>query len=492
MSVHPSKIYSEILRKDFNAFVHRSFLELSGGSKYLPSPYLEVMGAKLEDVRLGRSKRFIINMPPRLLKSHTATNAFPAWLLGQDPCKKILCVSYAQDVSDKFARDCRALMLSSFYQSVFETRLSEDRRAVGEFETTKGGYRFSTSVEGVVTSRGADIIIIDDPLKADDAISDLRRNSVNNWYDNTLRSRLNNQETGAIIIVMQRLHADDLVAHVQEHEDWDVLSFPAIAEEEAHYEFSTPYGRRSIKYAKGDLLHPGLLSQKTLEKLRRGMTDYNFTAQFQQNPTPREGNIVKVDWLNYYEPGAEPAKFDWISQSWDTANKASELSNFSVCTTWGVKDGKFWLLDVFRERLNFPDLKRAVANCYSRFPTCAAVLIEDKASGTPLIHELQEDDKIPVKAHSPGGGADKVMRLHAQTAYFENGRVFLPKDAPWLANYVGELTAFPNSRYNDQVDSTSQFFEWYCCVGSTWHDYSGVLPIILEREEPFLPDFSNH
>jgi hypothetical protein len=148
---------------------------------------------------------------------------------------------------------------------------------------------------------------------------------LNEWYDNTLRSRLNDQEKGAIIIVMQRLHASDLVAHVQENEKWDVLSFPATAVEDTRYTISTPYGRRKIICREGDLLQPELLSARTLERLRLGMTEYNFTAQYQQNPIPREGNMVKAEWLKYYEPGSEPAKFQWTFQSWDTANKAGEL-----------------------------------------------------------------------------------------------------------------------------------------------------------------------
>ena len=232
MATTPSTMYTEILRHDFNAFVHRAFLELNAGTTYRSNWHQEVLAAKLEDVRHGRCRRLIINIPPRHLKSHTASIAFPAWLLGHNPTQQILTVSYAQDLSDKLARDSRALMTSPFYEALFGTRLSPDRQSVGDFETTKGGHRYSTSVGGVLTGRGADIIIVDDPLKADDALSDLRRTGVNEWYDNTLRSRLNSQDTGAIIIVMQRLHADDLVAHVQEHETWEVVSFPALAEED--------------------------------------------------------------------------------------------------------------------------------------------------------------------------------------------------------------------------------------------------------------------
>jgi predicted phage terminase large subunit-like protein len=469
----PSKMYAEILRRDFSAFVHRSFLELNGQTAFLSNWHLEVLAAKLEDVRLGRCRRLIINIPPRHLKSHTATIAFPAWLLGHDPSKRILTVCYAQDLSDKLARDSRALMTSPFYQALFSTRLSPDRQAVGEFETTEGGYRFSPSVGGGVTGRGADIIIVDDPMKADDALSDARRNSLNEWYDSTLRSRLNSQEHGAIILVMQRLHADDLVAHVQKHEKWDVVSFPAIAVEDTDYDISTPYGRRKIHRREGEVLQPALLPPWRLEELRQSMTQYHFAAQYQQNPTPREGNMVKFEWLKFYEPGSEPGTFDRIFQSWDTANKAGELNDFSVCTTWGVKGKDFYLLDVFRKRLNYPELKRKVIELQKRFPR-SVVIIEDKASGTQLIQELKREGVMLIKPYSPPTGTDKEIRVDAQSIYFENGRVFLRRPVPWLNDYIAELTGFPNTKYDDQVDSTTQFLDY---MGQP-----GAMPMVISDE----------
>src|SRR6266436_4460152 len=253
----------------------------------------------------------------------------------------------------------RNLMTSPFYEALFDTRISGERDAASEFETNEGGYRLSTSIGGVLTGRGADIIIIDDPLKADDALSETRRRSVNEWYDNTLRSRLNSQENGAIIIVIQRLHADDLVAHVQEHETWDVLSFAAKAEQDEAYEFLTPYGLKRIRRQIGEVLQPPLLTPATLDSQRRSMTDYNFSAQYQQNPQPLSGFIVKREWLKFYSPSEKPGRFDQILQSWDTANKDTELSNFSVCTTWGIKDRCLFLINVVRRRMDFPALKRA-------------------------------------------------------------------------------------------------------------------------------------
>jgi predicted phage terminase large subunit-like protein len=470
MAPSPANMYAHLLRHDLCAFIHRSFLELEQ-SAFLSNWHLEVIAAKLVDVRQGRCKRLIVNVPPRHLKSHTISIAFPAFVLGHDPSKQILSVTYAQDLSDNLARRSRTLMNSAFYEALFDTRISKRREAVSDFETTSGGYRLSTSVGGVLTGRGADIIIIDDPLKADDALSESRRRSVNDWYDNTLRSRLNNQETGAIIIVMQRLHADDLVAHVQQSEKWDVLSFPAIAEQTETYDIITPYGRKLIRRKEGDILQPNLLSRTTLENHRRAMTEYNFVAQYQQDPQPPAGIIVKREWLRFYDPSDLPERFDQIVQSWDTANKDSELANFSVCTTWGLKDQRMYLIDVFRRKLNFPELKRSVREL-ATLHRAGVVLIEDKASGTSLIQELRADGFWKVQ-EAPALDGDKLMRLHGQTAKIEGGFARFPREAPWLDTYINELVSFPNAKNDDQVDSTVFALAWSTPTGNAehWIDY---------------------
>jgi predicted phage terminase large subunit-like protein len=467
MTPSPASIYAELLRHDFCAFIHRSFLELHSHTPFYPNWHTEVLAAKLEDVRRGKCKRLIIAKPPRHLKSHVTSIAFPAWMLGHDPAKRIMCVTYAQDLSDGFARASRKLMTSPFYQGLFDTRLSKEHDAVSEYETTNGGVRFSTSISGGITGYGADILIIDDPLKATDALSEPRRQSVNECYDNTLRTRLNNQEEGAIIIVMQRLHADDLVAHVQEYETWDVLSFPAIAEHDETYDVWTPYGPKRIQRKMGGVLHPALVSLATLEGQRRGMTEYNFAAQYQQNPQPPSGIIVKRERLKFYDPNEKPERFDQIIQSWDTANKVTELSNFSVCTTWGLKGQHLYLLDVFRRKLDFPSLKRAVRELAAPYHA-DVVLVEDKASGTSLIQELRAEGFSLVK-EAPAIDGDKVMRLHAQTAKIEGGFVLLPKEAHWLDTYLLELTTFPNSKYDDQVDSTVFALAWVTLNTSTYN-----------------------
>lgn len=447
--------YQEILRNDIYAFAHRAFNELNPRARLLPHAFLEVLTAHLERVRQGAIRRLIINMPPRSLKSHCASIVFPAWLLGHDPSAQVLAISYAQDLADRLARECRALMSVPFYQAIFPTRLSPQKQATAEFETTKKGYRLSTSVGGVLTGRGADYLIIDDPLKPDEAVSDARRTAVNEWYNNTLYSRLNDKARGAIVIIMQRLHEDDLVGHVLRQEPWVVLSFPAIAERDEEFTIETPYGLYCFRRNTGDVLHPEHESRETLERIRQTVGPYNFAGQYQQAPAPLGGGMIKAEWFKTYDK--PPEKFDRIIQSWDTANIAAELNSYSVCTTWGVKGKHFYLLHVLRKRLNYPELKRAVREQSQAFST-NIILIENKASGIQLIQELVAEGVSGITKYEPE--CDKIMRMHAQTAMIENGLVYLPHEVHWRADYLHELVTFPKGKYDDQVDSTAQALDW--------------------------------
>ncbi len=448
--------YQFLMRRDLMTFIERSFYELNPQTAFSKSPHIEVLASRLEGCRQGKTKRLIVNLPPRSLKSHAATVAFPAWLLGHNPAIQIICASYGQELADKHARDCRTLMASTFYRTLFpRTCLFAEKQSVNEFMTTAQGFRMSTSVGGVLTGRGADLIILDDPLKPDEALSATRRASVNEWYDNSLVSRLNSKESGVIIIVMQRLHQDDLVGHVLGQEGWEVLSFPAIAEEDETHLIESSLGNRRFDRKAGEVLQPDRESRLTLTGIRRTIGEYNFSSQYQQSPIPMGGAVIKTDWLKYYELSDRPERFSSILQSWDTANKSGELNDFSVCTTWGTTYDRYYLLAVFRRRLDYPELKRAVKE-QARQHRADVVLIEDKASGTQLIQDLKADGMYGVEPYDPLPGSDKILRLYSQSAEFESGRVLLPRSASWLDEYVRELTSFPGSKYDDQVDSTTQ------------------------------------
>src|SRR5690242_10162685 len=239
--------YEVLLRHHFAAFRARCFQELNPQAELAMNWHLEVIAAKLTAVRQGEIRRLIINLPPRHLKSLMASMAFPAWCLWHEPSAQILCVSYAQDLADKLARDCRSIMMSPWYRQLFPTRLAPHRQAVQEFITTRQGYRLATSTGGVLTGRGADIILIDDPLKPEEALSEAQRQACNEWYDHTLYSRLNDKRHGAIVAIMQRLHEDDLIGHVLAQEDWEILSFPAIAETDEVHRIETIWGAQCFR-----------------------------------------------------------------------------------------------------------------------------------------------------------------------------------------------------------------------------------------------------
>ncbi|MBV8419077.1 MAG: phage terminase large subunit [Hyphomicrobiales bacterium] len=449
--------YDGLLRRDFASFARRSFRELYPQTSYSFGPHIEIIAAKLAAVIDGTTRRLIINLPPRHLKSLLASVAFPAWCLGRNPSAEILCVSYAQELADKLSRDCRRIVASDWYRRVFTTRLAPRHQAVPEFETTAQGCRIATSVGGVLTGRGADIIVIDDPLKPEEALSEAHRQGANEWFDHTLYSRLNDKREGAIVLIMHRLHEDDLVGHVLAQEHWDILRLPAIAEDDESIVVDTVIGPRRFDRRSGEALHPAREPTPMLEQIRRTIGEYNFAGQYQQMPAPLGGGLVKAAWFKRYVMG-EGMAFDRIVQSWDTASKATELSDFSVCTSWGIRGKELYLLDVLRRRMEYPELKRAVHEQYERFRP-DVVLIEDKASGTQLIQELIAEGLHAATRYQPQ--SDKIMRMHAQTAMIENGFVHLPDSAPWLAAYLHELTSFPKGRHDDQVDSTAQMLDWF-------------------------------
>lgn len=448
--------FDVLLRNDLTTFIARTFAHLDPQTTYAHNWHIDLLADRLTQVYEGKLRRLIITVPPRSLKSICASVGFPAWVLGKDPSKRIICASYGQELSNKLARDTAAIMSSDWYRRAFATRLAAQRSAAADFETTQRGGRMATSVGGVLTGRGGDIIIIDDPVKPDEALSEAQRQAANDWFDNTLYTRLNDKRTGAIVIIMQRLHLDDLVGHVLEKEAWEVVNLPAIAQDDETWNYATVWGAAQYQRQEGELLHPQREPKEVLDGLRGTLGEYSFSAQYLQAPVPLGGGIVKADWLCYYSPEEKPEKFDTIVQSWDTANKESELADYSVCTTWGVKGKKVYLLHVVRKRMGYPDLKRAVI-AQAEAWNAKAVLIEDKASGTQLVQELRET-MSRVKGIKCEG--DKLMRMLAQTPEIENGNVLLPKQAAWLPDYVQELTTFPKGKYDDQVDSTAQAIKW--------------------------------
>jgi predicted phage terminase large subunit-like protein len=467
-----------LLRNDMASFVRASFAQTTPGVDLVWNPYLDLISARLADVVSGKTRNLIVTMPPRHLKSVCVSVALSAFFLGHNPGAEVMAVSYGQELARQFAEDTRKVMTSAFYRRIFETRLASTRQQVHALRTTQGGIRRATSIEGAATGVGADLLIFDDPQKPGEITSDTIRRATNEAYETTFLSRRNDPAKCRTVIVMQRIHEDDFVAHVQElGGDWEVLNLPAIAEVDESYDYTTFMGRHVYRRKAGEALHPGRIPLEELAKIRTGMGEAAFATQYMQRPSPAGGGLVKPEWFGRYDPSDLPNAFDQVIQSWDTANTIAQWSDFSVCTTWGLKDKRIFLLGIYRQRLIYPDLKRAVFD-QAQLHQPTSILIEDRASGTQLIQDLQRDGVARIHACKPT--ADKRMRMSAVTAVIEQGLVLIPREVHWLQEYLHELTLFPNGRYDDQVDSTSQALGWIGNPGiSSW----GLLQLMQQERD---------
>jgi len=447
-----ARILEALLRNDFRTFVEKVFMTLTPGQTFIRSWHLEAIAYQLERVRRGEIKRLIINMPPRSLKSIMASVAFPAFILGLEPSRRIICASYSGELAKKHSNDFRAVLESPWYRSTFSgTRVGPFKNNETEIELTARGFRLATSVGGTLTGRGGDIIIVDDPLKPDDAFSETKRSGANQWFTNTLLSRLDDKRTGAIVVVMQRIHMDDMTGFLTgQSDEWEILNLPAIAEsDEAIPCWSgKPYFRKS-----GDVLSPEREPLYVLEALKTQIGSDAFSAQYQQMPVPPGGAMIKRHWIVRYKDLPPASERLLTLQSWDTANKGGPQNDWSVCTTWVVARKMQWyLVDVWRRRVDYPALK-SIVETHAKQWKARRVLVEDAGAGTMLVQELRArvSGIIGVKPER-----DKVSRMAVASAKFEAGQVLLPERAPWLADLESELFAFPGARHDDQCDSISQ------------------------------------
>ena len=348
MNLQTRRFLNEALRLDLTTFIHRSFQTVGGGRRYRHNWHVEAIAYHLEQCFFGNTKRLLITLPPRHLKSISASVAFPAWVLGHDPSKRVLCASYSDVLAGELSRDCRRVMESEWYRRVFpRTRISVEKNSETHFVTTAQGHRYATSTGGSITGMGGDIIIVDDPIKSDEALSETRRTAINEWFDRTLSTRLDRPADGVIIVIMQRLALEDLAGHVLQKGNWTHLNLPAIAT--ADKLISIGYGLVHQRTT-GEVLHPQHISRERLAEKKKEMGSFHFSAQYQQDPVPAEGEIIKWSWFRFYRSPLIPQCGDQIVQSWDTAYKAKTTSDFSVCTTWLVRGNLKYLIDVLREK----------------------------------------------------------------------------------------------------------------------------------------------
>ncbi|MEX2374058.1 MAG: phage terminase large subunit [Dehalococcoidia bacterium] len=443
--------FAPVLRTYFLIFAIKCFQTLNPGVAFKDNWHLDAIAYELVRCFEGKQQRLVINIAPRSLKSLLTTIAFPAFVLGHNPAARFICVSYSEDLALALARDFRLIVQSPWYKRIFPgTRVSRDIQ--DEFLTTANGGRKATSVGGSLTGFGGDYIIMDDPQKADEAASESAREKTVRFYRDTLLTRLNDKKNGTIILVSQRLNEYDLSGYVLQEGVWRHLKLAAVAEEDEAIQIGSD---KTHYRKKGEILHPEREDRDVLTGLERALGTAGYMAQYQQNPIPAAGNVIKRQWLRSYDclPPRDRVR---IIQSWDTALKGGIGNDWSVCLTFYSIGDKHYLANVWRDKVDYPTLRHKAENLYNHHRP-SAVLIEDQGSGTSLIQDLRHRG-IPT---SPWRSRDdKPTRLSIASPIIEAGNLLLPTASPWLEPFERELLGFPTARHDDQVDALSQFLLW--------------------------------
>jgi predicted phage terminase large subunit-like protein len=397
----------------------------------------------LQGVEAGTIKRLMIFIPPRHGKSELASIRFPAWYLGRNPDKQIMAASYSIDLASDFGRKVRDLVADPLFREIFPTSgIADKSTSSTRFHTAKGGVYMAAGAGGPISGRGADVFMIDDPIKnREEAYSQTTRNKIYEWYRTDVRPRL--QPNGSIILIQTRWHQDDLAGRIlkESEEDWTVINLPAIAEKDDQY--------RKI----GEALWPEFYPIEVLNTIKKESGSMAFNSLYQQHPTDPEGGIIKREHLRYYFEA--PKHFDEMIQSWDMSFKETISGSYVVGQVWGRVGADRYLLHQFRDRIGFTDTISRVKWISDLYPQALAKLVEDKANGPAVISTLahQLPGLIPIE---PNGS--KEARLQSVSPFFESGNVYIPSQdvQPWVNDYIDELLAAPGGMHDDQVDATSQ------------------------------------
>lgn len=456
------RLLRELRRRHFVSFVAKVFETISAEDEFVPNWHLEAMAWELEQIEQGHSRRLLVTLPPRHLKSIMISVAWVAWMLGRYPTKRFVCASYSIEIAGDLARMCKQVMQSEWYRQLFPKTKLRGRAPDLNFRTTAGGGRLTTSTGGSLTGRGGECIIIDDPVKPfEAATSQIARENSIKWYSGTVVTRLNRQKTGSIVVVMQRIHEEDLGGHLLGEGGWRHLNLPAIAMEPDLVQIGADrfYQRRV-----GCALNPAHLDLEELKRLRRSMRS-DFDAQYQQQPIPAGGLFFKRSWLRYFKSPPIKRHGDILVQSWDTAASERITSDFSACATALVRGSEVYLLDMYRGRLSFPKLYDKTVELARRWEI-DMLLIEEAISGRQLLQELehQSPQQVP-RAVAREATIHKEARAWGQTAVVERGDLLLPEEAPWLGEFLHELLGFPRAKHDDQVDALVHLLGW---VSSRW------------------------
>lgn len=441
---------------DLNVFLSQSFNTIYPGKAFLDNWHIRAIVHSLELSIAGQQPRLIINLPPRQLKSFITSIVLPAFILAHDPSAKIICISYSDELAKTLARDFKRIVESGWYRKIFP-HVQPTKTTENEFVTDQGGFRYATSVGGTLTGRGADFIIIDDPIKPEEANSDSTRKKTNDWFQSTLFSRLDDKKRSVMIIVMQRLHVNDLTGFALDGGGFKKLSFPAIATGDAYIPVSATetYHRKD-----GEPLHAEYEDLITLEKIRDQIGTYNFVSQYQQSPETPSGGLIKrkhIHIIDYY-PKIGQDGYCWVSI--DSALSTSETADFSALTLgYSNADGHF-VLYVERGRWDYETLQAKALSYVRRFGDNVTFIVEAAGSGISLIQFLRKTQRHCFHHQAK---RDKIERASLVLPFFVAERVHVcnvKSRNGWVEDFINELLTFPNGRHDDQVDSLVQALHW--------------------------------
>lgn len=435
-------------------FVRQAWHVLEPHTDFVDGPHVAVVCRWLEDLTFGRRKRVVINIPPGMSKTMIVSVMWPCWEWISRPHLRYNFFAYAQELSTDASRLRRKLITSQWYQSRWpHVKLAPDNNQAMQFSsTTSPGSMIAGSVGGIATGRGGERLVIDDPMNPRMAHSDVEREGAERWLRQTLPSRLRS-ESGAVAIIMQRLHEADSTALALEF-GFDHLRLPWHFEPEmAHPD--------DWRTEPGEPLAPQRFSEEYMAQLRKQMGEYAWAGQYQQRPAPPGGGVWKTAWFNRWR--ALPGDLTNYTQSWDFAAKDTKDGSYNVGQVWAERGADKYLVDQVRFRGGFNEALQAVRDLKSKWPQCRAILIEDKANGSP-IHDTLKSQIGGIIAVNPGKRG-KYERAEAVAMFIEAGNVAIPADAPWVSDFIGEVQGFPNAAHDDQVDAASQALE-RLCVGT--------------------------
>jgi predicted phage terminase large subunit-like protein len=446
------QIYRAVMKADLQAFLEGAFPVVDNRWALEVAPYLEYLVYQLTGVAEGRDTRLIINLPPRHLKSVLTSVVFVAWLLGRNPKLRIAVISHSQALASDLASKTLQLINSDFYRRAFPSfQLRDNGRKAMDFVTVKGGGRYAASFETGITGRGFDVIIIDDPISAHHVKSEKERQNVNENFDTMIASRLDDQIRGAMIVVGQRMHEDDLSGNLLQKGGWKHVCLPLVAEEAASYAFGTSYWHRSL----GDPLLTNQWPEPIIKRKREEVGASIFAAQYQQNPAAAFGELIQPSQIQHFTD--LPADARRIVLSWDTAVKTGSDNSYTVCLVIARDTRRHYVVDVLRARLDPVQMRDAALELIIAYKP-AKILIEDASSGAGLASMLSElGHQVELR---PTGGKGKEERLESQLHVFAQHRVLIKKNQPWTVELESELMRFPFSKHNDQVDALTQYLAW--------------------------------